>query len=134
MPCPHGVTLTGNQEAILATKTGPATYSGSKSAPEVRTGFQTSSPWRCLRAPRGRGVSNKEAHGVASAGRSHLSNSASAQSSPLSQASSHNLEGIQGTAFTQRKPRWLLPVLDSPLPRVPTIYRVQYWSVQRKDP
>ena len=28
--------------------------------------------------------------------------------------------------FTQRKPRWLVPVLTSPLPRVPTMYREQY--------
>lgn len=27
---------------------------------------------------------------------------------------------------TQRKPRWFVPVLTSPLPRVPTMYREQY--------
>jgi len=33
---------------------------------------------------------------------------------------------IYCASLTSRKPTWLLPVLTSPLPRVPTMYRVQY--------
>src|SRR6188508_1156258 len=37
-------------------------------------------------------------------------------------------------SLTRRKPRWFVPVEGSPLPRVPTMYREQYCSVQRKEP
>ena len=44
------------------------------------------------------------------------------------------LRSIPPAGRTQRKPRWLLPESVSPLPRVPTMYRVQYWSAHRNEP
>jgi 2-polyprenyl-6-methoxyphenol hydroxylase-like FAD-dependent oxidoreductase len=36
--------------------------------------------------------------------------------------------------FTHRNPRLLEALVGSPLPRLPGLYRVQYWSLHRKEP
>src|SRR5258706_16413500 len=41
---------------------------------------------------------------------------------------------LDASSFTQRKPKWFAPELVSPLPREPSTYREQYWSVQRNEP
>src|SRR3954469_21409867 len=56
----------------------------------------------------------------------------SPQSSPVQRNDCDGAAVVQ--FFAQRNPTWLLAVRTSPLPRVPTMYRVQYWSVQRNEP
>ena len=52
----------------------------------------------------------------------------------LRTAKGNHLAAICDGDFTQRKPRWFVPVFTSPLPRVPTMYREQYCSLQRNEP